>query len=67
MVVDPTTAYHEGLFAAIPFVQEGYVLHYITTPSFYLELAILAYTAWILSPRLYSLSLSFVERRTQHQ
>lgn len=49
MVTDPDAAYVEGVFAAVPFVQEGYVLYYLATPAFYLELAILAYAGWLLA------------------
>lgn len=49
MVTAPETAYYEGIFASIPFVQEGYVLHYMTTPAFYLELVILVYAGWLLA------------------
>lgn len=67
MIVDPSTAYHEGIFASVPFIQEGYVLHYITTPAFYLEVVILVYAGWLLSPRLYGFGLSLTERRTSQQ
>ncbi|MDL5361498.1 hypothetical protein [Halalkalicoccus sp. NIPERK01] len=49
MVVDPSAAYAEGLFASIPFVQEGYVRYYLALPAFYLELVILAYAVWLLA------------------
>lgn len=49
MVVDPSTAYAEGMFTSIPFVQEGYVLHYLALPAFNLELVILSYAVWLLA------------------
>lgn len=67
MVVDASTAYHEGVFAAVPFIQEGYVLHYITTPSFGVELAVLGYAAWMASSPLRNAITTPVAHRPEQQ
>ncbi|XVH32281.1 hypothetical protein ACNS7O_03605 [Haloferacaceae archaeon DSL9] len=50
MLVDPTVAHYEGVFAGVPFIQEGYVRYYLTTPAFAIELVICLYALALALP-----------------
>ncbi|MFC6835766.1 metal-dependent hydrolase [Halomarina ordinaria] len=43
MVVGDVPAYADTLFPSVPLLSEGYVAHYVGTPSFALELLLCAY------------------------